>query len=134
MGDRPWRHDLSLPQNGTSSAGVHVLWARRMIADWMARRTAGESVDKVRQAVVALGLEHHLVSAYTSLVAVDKTPLRPLEQGLEKKQVPTHLPKGWSQQHVRARMPGTATPSQLLLLSGALLMLLMVWLRRRWSV
>ncbi len=33
--------------------------------------------------IVNLALAHHLVSDYTSLVAVDVTPVRPVEAGLE---------------------------------------------------
>ena len=38
--------------------------------------------DEVRPAVLELALEHHLVSPYTSLVAVDVTPVRPGDEAL----------------------------------------------------
>jgi Ca-activated chloride channel family protein len=72
----------------------------------------------VRDAVLQLALEHHLVSRYTSLVAIDRTPSRPPEQGLQSAGVPTRLPAGWSATAVFGRLPGTATPAALYLLAG----------------
>ncbi|MES9968058.1 MAG: hypothetical protein ABW074_12390, partial [Sedimenticola sp.] len=59
-------------------------------------------------------------SRYTSLVAVDKTPTRPVEKGLSGKNVPVQLPKGWSADKVFGSMPQTATPAPLNLLLGLL--------------
>jgi Ca-activated chloride channel family protein len=96
---------------------VHVLWARRRIAELMAKRGLGEDREQVRGQVLSVALQHHLVSRYTSLVAVDKTPLRNADQPLARKPVPTHLPAGWSQAHVTG-MPQTATPALLHTLLG----------------
>jgi len=123
LGPRAWRKELRL-DGGASSAGVHVLWARQQIADWMARRTLDGDPDRARSAIVDLALEHHLVSAFTSLVAVDRTPVRPVEDALHTKPVPTHLPNGWSRAHVFVSLPQTATLSSTYLLSGAILVLL----------
>lgn len=54
-------------------AGVASLWARRKIRDieWYPKdRTPAE----VREAVLDVALSHHLVSTYTSLVAIDDRP------------------------------------------------------------
>jgi len=131
LGNRPWSHQVRL-QGGAQAAGVHVLWARRMIDDWMARRTLGEEGERVRSEVLKLALQHHLVSPYTSLVAVDKTPVRPADQSLHSKPVPTHLPQGWSQAHVIGSMPQTATPALLHALLGLLLLGLGGLGLRRW--
>ena len=120
LGGRPWTHQVQL-RGGAQAAGVHVLWARRMIADWMARRTLGEDSERVRSEVLQLALQHHLVSPYTSLVAVDRTPARPADEPLHSKPLPTHLPQGWSQAHVIGSMPQTATPALLHALLGLLL-------------
>ena len=122
LGNRPWRREIRL-HGGASSAGVHVLWARRMIADWMARRSLGEDADRVRSEVLEIALDHHLVSAYTSLVAVDKIPVRSAEDALHSKAVAGHLPKGWNQSKLSGSMPQTATPSQLLIYLGLLILL-----------
>src|SRR5690606_5412047 len=80
-------------------SGLHVLWARRRIdtlSDTIrrARHTAAPQ-DELREQVVKLALGHHLVSAYTSLVAVDLTPVRPQDAPLQHGEVPANLPAGW---------------------------------------
>ena len=129
LGSRRWQHTVAL-QGGATGDGVHALWARRLIEDWMARRVTGEDAARVRDAVLGLALEHHLVSAYTSLVAVDRTPRRPQSSDLETAALPTRLPAGWSATAVFGRLPTTATPAPMLLLLG-LAGLGVAWLARR---
>ena len=129
LGTRPWTHTADLG-GGATSDSVHVLWARRMIDDWLARLSLGGNARAVRDAVSQLALEHHLVSRYTSLVAVDRTPSRPLEQGLQSAGVPTRLPAGWSATAVFGRLPGTATPAALYLLAGLAGLAIAVVVRR----
>ena len=52
--------------------------------------------------MLALALEHQLVSRFTSFVAVDKTPARTAEARLKSGAVPGHFPAGWSPQGVYA--------------------------------
>ncbi len=129
LGERPWRHTVML-QGGAQGAGVHGLWARRMIEHWIGQLVTGEQPDLVRERVIALALEHGLVSRYTSLVAVDRNPTRPPEEALKSAAVPTRLPAGWSGAKVFGQMPGTATPAPLFLLLG-LGGLLVSWLTGR---
>ncbi len=128
LGDRPWRHQASLA-GGVPGVGVHALWARHRIEDWMASGVTGESADKVREAVLELALEHHLVSRFTSLVAIDKTPARPQDSLLYKGVVPTRLPAGWSAAKVFGQLPRTATPAPLLALIGLVSLLIAAWAR-----
>ncbi len=129
LGGRRWQHKADL-RGGADGDGVHALWARRMIEDWMARLVTGEDRDSVRNSVLTLALEHHLVSRYTSLVAVDRTPARPEASGPESAAVPTRLPAGWSGPRVFGRLPGTATSAPLFMLVG-LSCLLLAWVTRR---
>lgn len=122
LGNRPWQRKLTL-QGGAKAAGVRVIWARRMIADAMARRALSDDVDSIKQEIVSLAMTHHLVSAYTSLVAVEQTPARPLDEALHSKPLPTRLPKGWGKPQALAMMPQTATPAPLYLLLGVTLLL-----------
>ena len=73
-------------------------------------------------AVVATALEHHLVSKFTSLIAVDKTPVRPSSANLDKEQVPNLLPYGQSQQAIFG-FPATATSAPLNRLIGMICLL-----------
>jgi Ca-activated chloride channel homolog len=55
-------------------AGLDKLWAGRKVQallDTIQQGTTGEEREEVRRAVLELGLRHHLVTPFTSLVAVD---------------------------------------------------------------
>ena len=114
-----WSRKIGL-KGGADSSGVHLLWARRKIADLMDQKARGSDEGEIRKAVLDVALTHKLVSKYTSLVAVDKTPVRPVNQPLNKKQIPTNLPHGWSGNKVFGSMPQSATPAPLNLLLGLL--------------
>ena len=73
----------------------------------------GADAEAVRQGVVALGLEHHLVTKHTSLVAVDVTPSRPEDAALRSGALPTNLAHGWSYGGVFGELPQTATAAPL---------------------
>jgi Ca-activated chloride channel family protein len=73
---------------------VGALWARAKIAALMDQIRTGGNVDDIRPAVVRVALEHHLVSAYTSLVAVDVTPTAVSER-LKTAMVRTPPPRNW---------------------------------------
>jgi len=78
------------------SPGVAALWARARIEDLLDRQRRGADADEIRNAVTKTALAHHLVSKHTSLVAVDKTPVRPSASTLDQEQVPNLLPYGQS--------------------------------------
>lgn len=118
---------VSLPlAGGRSGDGIGVLWARHKIEDLMDSLHEGANENVVRAGVATVALEHHLVSKYTSLVAVDPTPTRPTNEALASGPVPTNLPSGME---YGAVFPQTATPAPLWLLGG-LLSLLAGWLVR----
>jgi Ca-activated chloride channel family protein len=119
LANRPWTHGVSL-QRGADATGLHVLWARQRVAAWLDARVDGIDEAVIRQRVVDLGLAHHLVTPYTSLVAVDKTPRRSAEAALRRHDLAVRLPAGWSAQKVFGQLPMTATPAPLLALLGAL--------------
>ncbi len=121
-GDEDWHLDVPVnqPENGT---GLHRLWARRKIASLMDLLAEGWPREEVRNAVVQVALAHHLVSKFTSLVAVDVTPVRPEDADLHKGAVPTNLPHGWDHQTIFGQVPQTATPGRLFLLAGLILLL-----------
>ena len=129
----PWEVRVPLAV-GRDESGIRRLWARRTIASIMDDRVRGASEDDVRTRVLAIALEHQLVSRYTSLVAVDVTPTRPPEADLKSGAVPTNLPAGWRHDTTFGPLPrgGTAAPlhrraAWLLTLAAAVLW----WLARR---
>jgi Ca-activated chloride channel family protein len=95
IGDRPWSVTLPL-ENAAEGKGLSKLWARRKIADAEIARTMRQSApEEADKAILALGLEHQLVTRLTSLVAVDKTPSRPEGETLKLTELPLNLPAGW---------------------------------------
>lgn len=117
-----WRTKLTLT-GGNTQPGVGVLWARNKIGALMDTLSEGADKSKVREAVIQVALRHHLVSRYTSLVAVDVTPARPQGTDVARRAVPANLPAGWQYEKVFGAAPRTATPAALHLLLGTLLLL-----------
>ncbi len=114
-GNQPWSVALT-PPSDRNAAGVGALWARAKIASLMDTLAQGAPLAQVRPAVVRVALDHHLVSAYTSLVAVDITPTAP---NVDSKTtlVKANLPHGWA---AGTQLPQTDTAATLHLLLGLL--------------
>jgi len=111
-----WGAELPVEMQQTST-GVAALWARSRIEDLLDRQSRGADAEETRNAIVETALSHHLVSKFTSLVAVDKTPVRPNAAALDKQQVPNLLPYGQSQNAIFG-FPATATKAGLYRSSG----------------
>lgn len=119
-----WQRELALAAR-PQSAGIAALWARARIESLLESLRRGASEDEVRAAVVDTALTHHLVSKYTSLVAVDKTPVRPAGEGLDSEQVASLMPHGQSGSAIFG-FAATATNAGMLQMSGLVLLLLAV--------
>jgi Ca-activated chloride channel family protein len=124
-GQQPW--SATFPFNHQArQPGVGVLWARNRIESLMDSLHDGADKKEVRQSVIDTALEHHLVSKYTSLVAVDVTPSRPVDKSLKKTAVPNNLPHGMQRSKVfGARMAAGATTAELHMLIGFIVLLLL---------
>lgn len=117
-----WSSSLKL-DGGQSREGISALWARKKISALMQEKRSAE-FESTRQTVIETALEHHLVSKYTSLVAVDVTPVRSREEDIDSHAIPTHLPAGWDHAKVFGQhFPATATNARLDFLIGLILML-----------
>lgn len=92
VGDTLWQSSLSM-NNSTQQSGVAVLWAREKIESIMNSVYHGQVSDEQKQEIIDTAIKHHIVSRYTSLIAVDKTPARTAEQ-LHERIVKNHKPKG----------------------------------------
>ncbi len=129
-----WAATISL-KDRESREGLSTYWARQKIAALMDRQRYGQEDAETRQAVVEVALAHHLVSKYTSLVAVDVTPVRPDGTLLQSHAMRTNLPEGQDYQAIFG-LPRTATSgTQRILLgvasSGLALLLIAVAVRNR---
>ncbi|MEZ5695608.1 MAG: marine proteobacterial sortase target protein [Sphingomonadaceae bacterium] len=95
LGGKPWSQTLKLGDATTSDA-VARLWANRRIADLEAQRWANEIDDAIADAAIEeLGLDFHIVTRRTSLIAEDDTPSRPEGATLTREELPLLLPAGW---------------------------------------
>jgi Ca-activated chloride channel homolog len=105
IGDRPWSVRLPLA-NAAEGRGLSKLWARRKIADAEVAQTMRTlTLDDANKTILALALEHQLVTRLTSLVAVDQTPSRPAGEPLKVSELPLNLPAGWDFEKVFGERP-----------------------------
>jgi Ca-activated chloride channel family protein len=113
IGDRPWSLRLPLA-NAAQGRGLSKLWARRKIADAEVAQTLHTlTTDDANRTILALALEHQLVTRLTSLVAVDRTVTRPAGEPLKLSELPLNLPAGWDFEKVfgeRAKPLAPAAP------------------------
>jgi Ca-activated chloride channel family protein len=116
-----WTTELPLDGDRDHS-GVAALWARARIAALHDEERRGADSTVTRKAVVDTAISHHLVSKYTSLVAVDKTPARAAGDPLAREQVPNLLPYGQSMNAIFG-FPATATNAAVLQRRGLVLLL-----------
>ena len=99
------------------SEGIAALWARARIAELVSSERRGGDAAEIRDEIVRTAMTHHLVSKYTSLVAVDKTPARPAGDPMSSEQVPNLMPYGQSTNAIFG-FPATATNAPELRLMG----------------
>src|SRR6201999_146917 len=91
--------------------GLSKLWAHRKISDAeIARTTCQVSPEHADKTILALALQHQLVTRLTSLVAVDTTPSRPEGEPLKLTDLPLNLPAGWDFAKVFGDRPQLPAP------------------------
>jgi Ca-activated chloride channel homolog len=121
----PWQEQLTA-STIQKQAGLNVLWARQKITQ-LSRdlRTIAmdgsdaERVKDIQQSITETALTHHLVSQFTSLVAVDISPSKPAHlmsvDTVVKNRAPLNNP-------LLGQLPQTATTADLQMLVGLLLL------------
>lgn len=131
LANQPWQQTIQLASGDAKAApanaeNLDTLWARRKIESLIDQLVANP-MEKIgiKQAVTQLGIQHQLVTRYTSFVAVEEIISRP--QGTQDKHsnVPNLMPKGSTMP-----APQTATTASLQALLGSLLILLALLFRR----
>ncbi len=125
LGNQPWRMEVALDQAKTRE-GLSVYWARQKIASMLDGTTNADRNGQVRQRVIDLAMKHHVVSKFTSLVAVDITPVRPGNKAQHRHPLKTNLPHGQDYTKIFGlpQLPQTATSATWQILIGLLLLLL----------
>ena len=93
-----------LPAAG--SEDLATLWARSKIEALEDSRIFGADPVAIREEAVGLALQYSLLTRYTSLVAVDKTPRRGQGDELASENIPSLLPAGNT---MASGFSGTAT-------------------------
>ncbi|MDO6427931.1 marine proteobacterial sortase target protein [Thalassotalea sp. 1_MG-2023] len=100
-----WQQTLALQHSGQQS-GLSTLWARRKIAHLSREKYKGQDATTINKQILAIAMEHHLVSEMTSLIAVDMTPsakAKSIDSAIKNQR-----PKGQ-----QGMLPQTATPASL---------------------
>ncbi|MBI1424628.1 MAG: marine proteobacterial sortase target protein [Gammaproteobacteria bacterium] len=118
---KDWSASMFL-QQAKPGRGIAQLWARQRIDSLMDSAADGADAAQVRKQVIELALHHHMVSKYTSLVAVDVTPVRPQTSGLNSLAVPVNLPQGQDAAKIFGMQAQTGTAQNLFWLLGILLL------------
>jgi Ca-activated chloride channel family protein len=121
-----WAAELPITA-ASNSPGVAALWARARIGELLDAERRQSQPDEARSAIVETALAHHLVSKYTSLVAVDKTPVRSSNDALKSEQVPNLMPYGQSTNAIFG-FPATATDAPTLRVTGLAALLVALFL------
>jgi Ca-activated chloride channel family protein len=131
-GTAAFRQEIAVdPRQARFHPGLTTLWARAQVDELMdlwRQAPEGAERDARRADVVALAVRHHLVTRFTSLVAVEDTPAH-AEGEPRSVRVPTELPAGWQADKVFGANPQGGTADLFLealgfaLLAGAALLL-----------
>ncbi|MFV2056873.1 MAG: VIT domain-containing protein [Thiohalomonadales bacterium] len=125
-GDRAneeWYRELPLQKN-KSSRGVAAIWARHQIDALTQQMMLTKNKKQLQDRLTRVAIQHHLVSQYTSLVAVDITPSRPDTETLLTGPLPLSPASNGDESLLIAQLANTATPAKLHLLIGVTLLLL----------
>ena len=116
-----WNTNMQL-HGGSSNSGISILWARKKIASLMDQAGNGNEEDAARKLIIDTAMKYHLVSKYTSLVAIDVTPARISDEILKTQNIPINLPAGWVYEKVFGQLPMTATMAELHVVIGFILL------------
>ena len=139
LGNAEWQHSERLKP--ASQSGIRIAWAREKISSLMSMHHQADSESEremIKEEITGTALRHHLVSRYTSMVAVDITPVN-TDGMLYQERLKNNLPHGWkSPASVDGIMLAQASTSSMLNLLLASLFFVsaffMNWIIRRGAV
>lgn len=118
LGDIPWQEELVINTDSNSKDknsmiknivdnGVAQWWARQKIKHLTSlhRRSNKQDKEGIKSQIIQLALAHHLVSPYTSFIAIEENISRKANVSLKSKNIKNLMPKGSTQ---AIPMPNTA--------------------------
>jgi Ca-activated chloride channel family protein len=120
--DQSWQQTVDISQRASQS-GIASLWARQKISHLLDQKTAGRDAAAVRDDVLAVALQHQLISPYSSFIAVEQQPSRADQHAINRAAVSNARPKGQGPQQFT--YPATATRGRQSVLVGLSLLLLL---------
>lgn len=131
-GRGPWNTtvDVSRAINLNGCGLLAQLWARERLAELRDLHAVGDARDQRRAEIVQLGLRYHLLTPFTSFVAVD-TVARVSGTPAQRVNQPASLPQGMSPGAVGELVPTTPEPETIGLVAVAAVMLGWILWRRR---
>lgn len=133
FGESSWQQKIELV-DGMDHPGIRTAWARNKIESLLEQHhdsTTAEQRDELKNQIVQTSIDHHLVSRFASLVAVDVTAVNSSGH-LHSEKLKNNLPHGWKpgqsppparQQMLMAQLnlPQTATTASLHMIIASML-------------
>lgn len=107
LNGQQWAREMQI-QSSQQDEGIATLWARKKVAFFQDESIRQGQPALHKQDIIQLGMDYRLVTPYTSFVAVDVTPVRPVNENLKKNNVPNAMPAGSKQRAPSVGYPKTA--------------------------
>lgn len=126
-GNEKWSSSVDL-LSASEGHGLAKLWAKRKINTLMDEYLQSNDEAKKNE-VVQNALAYGLVTKFTSLVAVDVTPVKPKDEESVTKAVETNLPEGWNYDSVFGQMPQGGTAADICIYIGIAIWLIAVLIK-----
>jgi Ca-activated chloride channel family protein len=129
-GDGPFERsfDLGKVRPAPSNAALGYLWARGRIARLDDYQRLENDTGRMQE-ITQLGLDYHLLTAYTSFIAVDEIVRNTRPEDAQTVRQPLPLPQGVSNLAVGGEVPTTPEPELLVLVGVSAAFA--AWARRR---
>ncbi|WP_259780937.1 marine proteobacterial sortase target protein [Aestuariispira ectoiniformans] len=125
--------ERKLPANDWKPGhGIAKLWARGKVEALMDAKARGLDEETAKLAILDVALRHQIMSPYTSFVAVERKPARPMDERLRQQKMKANLPDGTKYEKFFG--PSTATPMEINLILGVIALIASggaFWLARR---
>jgi len=133
FGESSWQQKIELV-DGMDHPGIRTAWARNKIESLLEQHhdsTTAEQRDELKNQIVQTSIDHHLVSRFASLVAVDVTAVNSSGQ-LHSEKLKNNRPHGWKPDRslspaghqmlmAQLNLPQTATTASLHLIIASML-------------